>query len=139
MCFVRFYVSVLCFGRCVFKLQSNFNISFFFFFFGIDLVLNNNSNNNKKKESQTPRGSSGSVLTFSNPNYDVAEGDIPVEPKGKVWKRMKYDKAQVSESHRAFFSAFIAMIQNNKRKLCIFRRIVFGKNDVLVSIQLRLH
>lgn len=56
-----------------------------------DLVLNNNGNNNKKKETRT----SGSVLTFSNPNYNVAEGDIPAEPKGKVWNRMKYDKAKV--------------------------------------------
>lgn len=59
------------------------------------MVLNNN--NNKKKEVRTPRSSTGSVLTFSNPNYNVAEGEIPPESKGKVWKRMKYDKAQVSE------------------------------------------
>lgn len=82
-------------------------ISLIFCFFGADLVLNNNSNNNKNKETRTPRSSSGSVLTFSNPNYNVAEGDIPAEPKGKVWKRMKYDKAQVNQQHQIFHRIFL--------------------------------
>lgn len=108
-------------------------ISLTFRFIGTDLVLNNNSNNNKKKETRTPRGSSGSVLTFSNPNYNVAEGDIPVEPKAKVWKRMKYDKAQVDQS---LVTSFLCIVETiHRENLLICHRNVFGKNDVLMNIQ----
>lgn len=58
----------------------------------IDLVLNNN----KKKENHTPRSSTGSVLTFSNPNYNLPDDGSASEPKVKIWKRLKYDKAQVT-------------------------------------------
>lgn len=57
-----------------------------------DLVLNNN----KKKENHTPRSSTGSVLTFSNPNYNLPDDGSMSEPKVKIWKRLKYDKAQVT-------------------------------------------
>lgn len=54
-------------------------------------------NSRKKKENRTPSGSTRSVLTFSNPNYNGADGNLaPVEPKVTIWKRLKYDKAQVS-------------------------------------------
>lgn len=57
-----------------------------------DLVLNSK----KKKENRTPTGSTRSVLTFSNPNYNGADGNLaPPEPKVTIWKRFKYDKAQV--------------------------------------------
>lgn len=56
-----------------------------------DLVLNNS----KKKENHTPRSSTGSVLTFSNPNYNLPDDGTVPEPKVKIWKRLKYDKAQV--------------------------------------------
>lgn len=60
----------------------------------IDLVLNSK----KKKDNRTPTGSTRSVLTFSNPNYNGADGNLaPPEPKVTIWKRFKYDKAQVRE------------------------------------------
>lgn len=53
-------------------------------------------NSRKKKENRTTSGSTRSVLTFSNPNYNGADGNLaPVEPKVTIWKRLKYDKAQV--------------------------------------------
>ncbi|XP_031629327.1 low-density lipoprotein receptor-related protein 4 isoform X2 [Contarinia nasturtii] len=51
-------------------------------------------NNSKKKENHTPRSSTGSVLTFSNPNYNLPDDGTVTEPKVKIWKRLKYDKAQ---------------------------------------------
>lgn len=52
-------------------------------------------NSKKKKVNRTPSGSTRSVLTFSNPNYNGADGSAPSEPKNTIWKRLKYDKAQV--------------------------------------------
>lgn len=65
-----------------------------------DLVLNNS----KKKENHTPRSSTGSVLTFSNPNYNLPDDGTAAEPKVKIWKRLKYDKAQVSHFESTDFS-----------------------------------
>lgn len=50
-----------------------------------------------KVSNKTERGSSRFVLTFSNPNYNGVDGQ-PQEsaPKNSIWKRLKYDKAQVS-------------------------------------------
>lgn len=60
-------------------------------------------NSRKKKENRTPSGSTRSVLTFSNPNYNGADGNLaPVEPKVTIWKRLKYDKAQVSFTNTIF-------------------------------------
>lgn len=42
------------------------------------------------------RGSSRSVLTFSNPNYNV--DGTPMEPKTTIWKRFKNDRAHVSHT-----------------------------------------
>lgn len=50
-------------------------------------------NQKKKQGKRSPIGSTRSVLTFSNPNYNGADG--PPEPKVTIWKRLKYDKAQV--------------------------------------------
>lgn len=61
--------------------------------FQIVLILNSK----KKNENRTPTGSTRSVLTFSNPNYNGAENGVAPEPKVTIWKRLKYDKAQVSE------------------------------------------
>ncbi|EDW86389.2 uncharacterized protein Dwil_GK17732 [Drosophila willistoni] len=47
-------------------------------------------NTNRKKSKRNSRGSSRSVLTFSNPNYNV--DGTPMEPKTNIWKRFKYDK-----------------------------------------------
>lgn len=55
-------------------------------------VLMFNSKRNKTK--RHARGSSRSVLTFSNPNYNV--DGTPMEPKTNIWKRFKYDKSHVS-------------------------------------------
>lgn len=72
--------------------QENATIKFSIFdIFHPDLVLNNS----KKKENHTPRSSTGSVLTFSNPNYNLPDDGSASEPKVKIWKRLKYDKAQV--------------------------------------------
>lgn len=64
----------------------------FFFFFKIVLVFNSK----RKQGKRSPRGSTRSVLTFTNPNYNGADGAGPSEPKVTIWKRLKYDKAQVS-------------------------------------------
>ncbi|ALC49629.1 CG8909 [Drosophila busckii] len=48
-------------------------------------------NTNRKKSKRNSRGSSRSVLTFSNPNYNV--DGTPMEPKTNIWKRFKYDKS----------------------------------------------
>ncbi|XP_022224795.1 low-density lipoprotein receptor-related protein 4 isoform X1 [Drosophila obscura] len=48
-------------------------------------------NTNRKKKKRNTRGSSRSVLTFSNPNYNV--DGTPMEPKTNIWKRFKYDKS----------------------------------------------
>ncbi|XP_037724672.1 low-density lipoprotein receptor-related protein 4 isoform X2 [Drosophila subpulchrella] len=48
-------------------------------------------NTSKKKNNRNSRGSSRSVLTFSNPNYNV--DGTPMEPKTNIWKRFKYDKS----------------------------------------------
>ncbi|XP_053950646.1 low-density lipoprotein receptor-related protein 4 [Anastrepha ludens] len=53
------------------------------------LLLMFNSKRNKTKRHS--RGSSRSVLTFSNPNYNV--DGTPMEPKTNIWKRFKYDKS----------------------------------------------
>ncbi|XP_014091454.2 low-density lipoprotein receptor-related protein 4 [Bactrocera oleae] len=53
------------------------------------LFLMFNSKRNKTK--RHARGSSRSVLTFSNPNYNV--DGTPMEPKTNIWKRFKYDKS----------------------------------------------
>ncbi|XP_037029978.1 low-density lipoprotein receptor-related protein 4 isoform X2 [Bradysia coprophila] len=49
-------------------------------------------NQKRKQGKRSPIGSTRSVLTFSNPNYNGADG--PPEPKVTIWKRLKYDKAQ---------------------------------------------
>lgn len=51
-------------------------------------------NTNRKKAKRNSRGSSRSVLTFSNPNYNV--DGTPMEPKTNIWRRFKYDKSHVS-------------------------------------------
>ncbi|XP_055910482.1 low-density lipoprotein receptor-related protein 4 [Eupeodes corollae] len=53
------------------------------------LVLVLNSKKNKPKRNS--RGSSRSVLTYSNPNYNV--DGTPMEPKTTIWKRFRYDKS----------------------------------------------
>lgn len=86
-----------------------------------DLILNSR----KKKENRTPSGSTRSVLTFSNPNYNGADGNLaPVEPKVTIWKRLKYDKAQVSQmlllnKSIIHYMLFLKLI----RSLSYFRRI----------------
>lgn len=51
----------------------------------------------KKRGRKSSRTSSGSILTFTNPNYNVADGSGHSESsKGTIWRRFKYDKAQVS-------------------------------------------
>lgn len=52
-------------------------------------------NSKRKQGKRSPIGSTRSVLTFSNPNYNGADGGPP-EPKVTIWKRLKYDKAQVN-------------------------------------------
>lgn len=79
------------------------------FSFSIDLVLNNS----KKKENHTPRSSTGSVLTFSNPNYNLPDDGTAAEPKVKIWKRLKYDKAQVSHFERTDLHFFFSKIERN--------------------------
>lgn len=40
-----------------------------------------------------------SVLTFSNPNYNASNSDVLAADKRPfLWKKLKYDKAQVSQS-----------------------------------------
>ncbi|XP_017469873.1 PREDICTED: low-density lipoprotein receptor-related protein 4-like [Rhagoletis zephyria] len=53
----------------------------------IFLIFNSKRNKTKRHS----RGSSRSVLTFSNPNYNV--DGTPMEPKTNIWKRFKYDKS----------------------------------------------
>lgn len=53
-------------------------------------------NSKRKQGKRSPRGSTRSVLTFTNPNYNGADGAGSSEPKVTIWKRLKYDKAQVS-------------------------------------------
>lgn len=67
------------------------------------------NNSNKKKDSRVSRGSSGSVLTFSNPNYNIADGSIVQEPKVKIWKRLKYDKAQVNNKYFLVEKSFLLL------------------------------
>lgn len=53
-------------------------------------------NSRKKRGRKSSRASSGSILTFTNPNYNVAEGSGHSDSsKGTIWRRFKYDKAQV--------------------------------------------
>lgn len=49
--------------------------------------------NTKNKTTRNSRESSRSVLTFSNPNYNI--DGTPMEPKTNIWKRFKYDKPHV--------------------------------------------
>ncbi|KPU81708.1 uncharacterized protein Dana_GF20504, isoform G [Drosophila ananassae] len=46
--------------------------------------------NTKNKTTRSSRESSRSVLTFSNPNYNI--DGTPMEPKTNIWKRFKYEK-----------------------------------------------
>lgn len=57
-------------------------------------------NSKRKRSKRSPPGSTRSVLTFSNPNYNGADGGGagPSEPKMRLWKRLKYDKAQVGSN-----------------------------------------
>ena len=48
------------------------------------------------KPKRHSRGSSRSVLTFSNPNYNV--DGTPMEPKTTIWKRFKHDRSHVSKT-----------------------------------------
>lgn len=53
-------------------------------------------NSRKKRGRKSSRASSGSILTFTNPNYNVADGSGHSDSsKGTIWRRFKYDKAQV--------------------------------------------
>lgn len=53
-------------------------------------------NSRKKRGRKSSRASSGSILTFTNPNYNVAEGSGHSDSsKGTIWRRFKYDKTQV--------------------------------------------
>lgn len=72
--------------------MTNMNFVFHYLLSTV-LVLNSK----KRKDNLTPTGSTRSVLTFSNPNYNGADGSAP-EPKVTIWKRLKYDKAQVSKT-----------------------------------------
>lgn len=66
------------------------------------LVLNSRR---RKKEERSVNESSRSMLTFTNPNYNCADqqqpevATAPSSSKGStIWKRLKYEKATVSES-----------------------------------------
>lgn len=97
----------------------------------LDLVLNNS----KKKENHTPRSSTGSVLTFTNPNYNLPDDGSASEPKVKIWKRLKYDKAQVNQS------LIIKCSQYDETALSVrlifIYRTVFTKSDALSKIRLQ--
>lgn len=65
-------------------------------------------NSRRKKEDRSTSESSRSMLTFSNPNYNCADGQQPPPQaaegsssgssgKGTIWRRLKYEKATVSE------------------------------------------
>lgn len=57
----------------------------------------NNNSNARKTDSEEQIEPSGSMLTFSNPNYNSSssDGTYTQEPRSRIWKRVKYDKAKV--------------------------------------------
>lgn len=74
------------------------------------IVLVLNSKKNKPKRNS--RGSSRSVLTYSNPNYNV--DGIPMEPKTTIWKRFRNEKSSVrvyeERSLKSETSLFVASL-----------------------------
>lgn len=89
-------VAILCKYNMFLLLERQARIHWLFFFTS-DLVLNSK----KRKENRTPKisiisSSDRSVLTFSNPNYNIPDGNMSsAEPKATIWKRFKYDKSNV--------------------------------------------
>lgn len=81
-----------------------YNLNFLYIFNFFKFLVLKLSSKKPANRRHTREGSSRSVLTFSNPNYNT--DGTPMEPKTNIWKRFKYDKNHVSLMVFNFFIYF---------------------------------